>query len=162
MRGWDRKNPPRWSPFGITMLAEWLQTEISCGGLSFVNTRSGFPLYLPRTSDSLNEVLPIKMTREKFQRKLYFFYEKDSRFNPRLISTKPFSHWTSTNWKIWVENSVFAIQNIENRKKLYWSAPPPRDQTNPLAYSCSFTFHTSYKNGMIGHGGNAVKMLKTI
>ena len=31
--------------------------------------------------------------------------------------------------------------------------PPPRDQTNPFAYSCSFTFHTSYKNGMIGHGG---------
>ena len=38
--------------------------------------------------------------------------------------------------------------------------PPPRDQTNPFAYSCSFTFHTSYRNGMIGHGGNAVKMLK--
>ena len=31
--------------------------------------------------------------------------------------------------------------------------PPPRDQTNPFAYSCSLTFHTSYKNGMIGHGG---------
>ena len=29
----------------------------------------------------------------------------------------------------------------------------PRDQTNPLAYSCSFTFHISYKNGMTGHGG---------
>ena len=27
--------------------------------------------------------------------------------------------------------------------------------------NCSFTFHTSYKNGMIGHGGgNTVKMLK--
>ena len=38
-----------------------------------------------RTSDSLNEGLPIKMTREKFQRKRYFFYEKDTRFNPRLI-----------------------------------------------------------------------------
>ena len=38
-----------------------------------------------RTSDSLNEGLPIKMTREKFQRKWYFFYEIDSRFNPRLI-----------------------------------------------------------------------------
>ena len=41
----------------------------------------------------------------------------------------------------------------------------PRDQTNPFAYSCSFTFHTSYKNGMFGHGGgggggNAVKILK--
>ena len=29
-----------------------------------------------RTSDSLNEELPIKMTREKFQRKRHFFYEK--------------------------------------------------------------------------------------
>ena len=43
-----------------------------------------------RTSDSLNEELPIKMTREKFQRKCYFFYEKDSRFNPRLIHKSRF------------------------------------------------------------------------
>ena len=43
-----------------------------------------------RTSDSLNEGLPIKMTREKFQRKWYFFYEKDSRFNPRLIHKSRF------------------------------------------------------------------------
>ena len=43
-----------------------------------------------RTSDSLNEGLPIKMTREKFQRKLYFFYEKDSRFNPQLIPKSSF------------------------------------------------------------------------
>ena len=42
-------------------------------------------LFKERTSDSHNEVLPMKMTREKFQRKLYFFYEKDSRSNPRLI-----------------------------------------------------------------------------
>ena len=33
------------------------------------------------------------------------------------LSTKPFSHWTSTNRKIWVENSVFTIQHIENRKR---------------------------------------------
>ena len=37
-----------------------------------------------RTSDSLNEGLPIKMTREKFQRKWY------SRFNPRLIHKSRF------------------------------------------------------------------------
>ena len=42
-----------------------------------------------RTSDSLTEGLPIKMTREKFQRK-YFFNEKDSRFNPRLIHKSRF------------------------------------------------------------------------
>ena len=43
-----------------------------------------------RTTDSLNEGLPIKMSREKFQRKRYFFYEKDSRFNPRLIHKSSF------------------------------------------------------------------------
>ena len=47
-------------------------------------------LKIIRTSDSLNEGLPIKMTREKFQRKRYFFYEKDSRFNPRLIHESSF------------------------------------------------------------------------
>ena len=39
--------------------------------------------YCSSTSDSLNEGLPIKITREKFERKQYFFYEKDSVFNPR-------------------------------------------------------------------------------
>ena len=38
-----------------------------------------------RTSDSLNEGLPIKMAREMFQRKCYFFHVKDSRFNSRII-----------------------------------------------------------------------------
>ena len=65
--------------------------------------------------------------------------------------------------KIWAEHSVFAIQHIENRKS-FTEVLYPCDQTNPFAYSCSFTFHTSYKNGMIGHGGggggDAVKMLK--
>ena len=36
----------------------------------FVNSPVG------RTSDSLNVGLPIKMTRDKFQRKRYFFNEK--------------------------------------------------------------------------------------
>ena len=56
---------------------------------------------------------------------------------------------------LWVENSVFAIQHIEYRKRFteVLSLPPPCYQTNPFAYSCSFTFRTSYKNGMIGHGG---------
>ena len=33
-----------------------------------------------RTSDSLNEESPIKMAREKFLRKCYFFHEKDNSF----------------------------------------------------------------------------------
>ena len=113
-----------------------------------------------RTSDSPNEGLPIKMTREKFQRKLYFSMKKTvgSTFD---LSTKAVFSLDKYQLKIWFENSVFAIQHIENRKSFTEVLPPtPRDQTNPFAYSCSFTFHTSYKNGMIGHGGNAVKMLK--
>ena len=47
-----------------------------------------------RTSDSLNEGLPIKIARKMF-------------------------HLKSTYLKIWVENPVFAIQHIENRKKFY-------------------------------------------
>ena len=31
--------------------------------------------------------------------------------------------------------------------------PTPPDQANPLTYSCSFTLHTSCKNGMIGQRG---------
>ena len=38
-----------------------------------------------RILDSLNEELPIKMAREKFQRKWYFFHWKDSSFSPRII-----------------------------------------------------------------------------
>ena len=43
-----------------------------------------------RTLDSLNEGLPMKMVGEKFQRKLYFFHEKDSNFNSRNIRTSVF------------------------------------------------------------------------
>ena len=46
----------------------------------------------PRTSDSLNEGLPIEIVREKFQRK-YFFHEKDSRFNSLIISKSILSHY---------------------------------------------------------------------
>ena len=43
--------------------------------------------------------------------------------------------------------------DIENRKS-FTEVLSPRDQTNPFAYSCSFTLYTSsYKNGMIGHRG---------
>ena len=41
------------------------------------------------------------------------------------LSTKEVSHWTSTNYKIWVENSVFAIQHIENRKRFTEVLSPP-------------------------------------
>ena len=100
------------------------------------------------------------MTREMFQRKWYFFYEKDSRFNPRLIHKSCFLIGQVPIEKYGLKTQ-FLLFNIKKIEKVLLKCFPPRDQTNPFAYSCSFTFHTSYKNGMIGHGGgNAVKMLK--
>ena len=99
------------------------------------------------------------MIREKFKRKRYFFYEKDSRFNPRLIHKSSFLIGQVPIEKYGLKTLLFAIQHIENRKR-FTEVLSPRDQTNPFAYSCSFTFHTSYKNGMNGHGGNVVEMLK--
>ena len=38
---------------------------------------------------------------------------------------------------------------------------PPIDQANRFAYSCSFTLHTPYTNGMLDKwGGGNVKILK--
>ena len=45
---------------------------------------------IERTSDSLNEGLPMKMSREKFQRNDIFFYEQYSKFNTRLIHKSRF------------------------------------------------------------------------
>ena len=53
--------------------------------------------YKLKTSDSLNERLPIKMARKKFQRKRYFSHEKDSRFYSQIFHKSVFSHRTSTN-----------------------------------------------------------------
>ena len=84
---------------------EKISTLYLCTGRSFTNSKwhnyswfshvtahmlSCATSKVVRTSDSLNEGLPIKMTREKFQRKWYFFYEKDSRFTPRLIHKSRF------------------------------------------------------------------------
>ena len=41
------------------------------------------------------------------------------------LSTKAVFSLEKYQLKIWVENSVFTIQHIENRKKFYWSASPP-------------------------------------
>ena len=113
-----------------------------------------------RTSDSLNEGLPIRMARKKFQRKLQFSIKKIVGSTLELSAIRFF---TLDNFllKIWVENLVFAIQHIENGKG-FTGVPAPHGQTNPYAYCRSFTFQTSYKKGMIGHGGGGgdVKMLK--
>ena len=78
---------------------------------------------LERTTDSLNEKLPIKMTR-KVSKKMIFVHGKDSRFSPRITHKMLFS-LDSTDLKIWVENSDFAIQHIEKKKKVFSSDPPP-------------------------------------
>ena len=66
---------------------------------------------------------------------------------PDLCRLSYFSHWLGTDYKIWVENSVFAIQHIRNE------VLSPSDQTYPFAYSCSFKLHTTYKNSKIGQRG---------
>ena len=83
---------------------------------------------------------------------MIFFHEKDSRFNSLIIHKRVFFLVRQVPIKIWVENSVFAIQLIGNRKS-FTEVLSLRDQTNPFAYSCCFTFHTSYENGIIGQAG---------
>ena len=63
----------------------------------------------------------------------------------------------STDLELWVENSVFTIQHIGNRK-VFKVPPPPRDKAKSFAYSCSFTLHTTYKMACLVAG--AVKTLK--
>ena len=69
---------------------------------------------------------------------------------------------------MWIEKTVFFSYSIyiyvENRKKqrfLKCPPPPPRDQANPFAFSCSFILHTSYIQMVrLMRGEKAVKMLK--
>ena len=68
------------------------------------------------------------------------------------LSAKAYFSLDKYQLNIWVENTVCAIQHIENKKKVLLKCSY-HDQTYPVAYICSFTFHTTYKNDMIGHGG---------
>ena len=46
---------------------------------------------------------------------------------------------------------LFLLYSILEIEKIFKCFPhPPCDQANPLTYSCSFTLHTSYKNGILG------------
>ena len=96
-----------------------------------------------------NEELAIKIAREKFLRKCYCSTERKE-VSALESPAKCFSRWISNDLEVWVENSVSAIQHIENRKCFTEVHSPPRARTIPFAYSCSLTFHTLYKNGMIG------------
>ena len=104
--------------------------------------------------------MPIKRPEKSFK-EMIFVYEKDSSFNPRIIHKSRFLIGQVTIEKYGLK-TLFLLFNIEKIEKSFTEVLSPRDQTNPFAYSCSFTLHTSYKNGMIGHGGggDAVKMHK--
>ena len=65
------------------------------------------------------------MAREKVQRKCYFFYEKDSRFNPRLIHKISFLIGQVAIEKYGLKTLIFAIQHIENRKPFIEVLFPP-------------------------------------
>ena len=90
---------------------------------------------------------------------MIFLYEKDSRFNPQLIHKSSFLIGQVPIEKYGLK-TLFLLFNIKKIENVLLKCFPHRDQTNPFAYSCSLTFHTSYKNGMNGHGGDAVEMLK--
>ena len=51
-----------------------------------------------------------------------------------------------------LKTQFFSIQHVENRKS-FNEVLSPGDQINHSPYSCSFTFHTSYQNGIIGYRG---------
>ena len=44
------------------------------------------------------------------------------------LSAKGFSHWISTDVKIWIANSVSTIQHMGNRKKSFLMGFCPIDQ----------------------------------
>ena len=91
------------------------------------------------------EDCPYKWPEKKFKRNHSFFYGIGSWLSTRFIPKKGFSHCTSnTLLKLWVENSVSAIKHLGNGIKSCFEVFLSIDQANPVAYSCSFTLHTSY------------------
>ena len=62
------------------MYFETLQFELLRGTLNAV----------VNTSDSLNEGLPLKMVIKVSKKMIFFFHEKDSNFNYRIIHTSVF------------------------------------------------------------------------
>ena len=68
-----------------------------------------------------------------------------------------FSQWTSTDLEIWVENSYFCYSTYRKCFTEVLSLVPGLILLPTVVF---FTFHTLYKNDMIGDDGNADKMLK--
>ena len=105
---------------------------------------SSFPTCFKNTEASI--IFIINCDETKNTRSLL----KDSRFDSQIIYKSLFLIGQVPIKKYGSKTLFFAIQHIEKVLLKYF---PPSDQTNPFAYCCSFTFHTSYKNGMIGHVG---------
>ena len=84
------------------------------------------------------------MAKEKFLKKCYFSMKR--------IVVSTLESLDKYRFRNMGENSVSAKQHIESRKVLlkYFS---PNARINYFAYSCISTFHTLYKNGIIGHMG---------
>ena len=89
---------------------------------------------------------------------MIFFRGKGNSISPLIIHKKNF-HIGQVPIRIRIKNFVSAIQHIGYRKK-FLEVLSPIDQANPFTYSCKLTLQTSYKNGMLGQRGEAVKMLK--
>ena len=100
------------------------------------------------------------MTREKFQRKRYFFYEKDSRFNTRLIHKSRFLNGQVPIEKYGLKAPflLFNIWKIEN--VLLRCFPPPVTKLTLLHTVVVLHFTHHIKTACLVTGGNAVKMLK--
>ena len=132
-----------------------MKTFAAVGYLANLGLSCSYYLNYRRTSDSLNEGLPIKIARQKFKRKRLIFHQKDSRLNCRMIRKSIFLIGQVPFQKYGLK-TLFLLFNIYKIEKVLlkcFPPPPPVTKTNPFAHCCSFTFHTSYKNGMIGHGG---------
>ena len=111
---------------------------------------------IQRTSDSLNEGLPIKKWPKKSFKENNIYSMKKILILTLELYEQVFFTLDRYLLKIWVENTVFAIQHIGNRKsftEVLPPHPPPCDQTNPFTYSCGFTFNTSYNNTELVTGG---------
>ena len=88
------------------------------------------------------------------------FFHKNDLGSTLELSAKVFSQWTSTSYKIWVENSVFAIQHIENWKVLPKYFPTPVSKLILLHTVVVLNFTHQLKRHDWPRGGGAVKMPK--
>ena len=83
-----------------------------------------YALILVRTSDSLNEGLPIKMVKKSFKENDIFSMKKIVISTLELYA-QVFFALDQYPLKIWVEYTVFAIQHIGNRKSFTEVLSPP-------------------------------------